>query len=138
MLILFVLAVLAHVAGNALGTRLRENGDTPLAEDGQTPMQHVNLCRRTAKENFAPTTSLSRRRALGWTILIVTCTGIIVGAMLGGYLLTRISGELSMSSIGFAILFCGAMGGFVTFLTSSFLKVTFAAFLQSHRDSVPR
>lgn len=137
-LILFVLAVLAHVAGNALGMRLRENGDTPLADDGLTPARMAGRRRRPTKGDFAPVTPLSHRRALGLIILILTCLGIVAGAALGGSWVARIGGEPTLVSVGFAILFCGAMGGFATFLMSSFLKVTIGAFLQARRESMTR
>src|SRR5262245_13086936 len=61
--ILFALCVVAHVAGNAIGTKLREFGDTPLEAD-DTPAR-VPPIAKPAPSDFAPVTRLRQRRPLG-------------------------------------------------------------------------
>src|SRR5947209_1275592 len=74
------ISIFCHVAGNCLGTRLREIGDRPdLVSDPSTAAS-----RQPRAQDFAPVTQLSRRHSLGWTIVIASSIGITSGAIGGG------------------------------------------------------
>src|SRR3954471_13353917 len=57
-------SIFCHVAGNAIGTRLRAIGDRH--EDATEEEREVRI-RRPKPQDFAPATQLGQRRSLGWT-----------------------------------------------------------------------
>ncbi len=137
-LVLFVLAVFAHVAGNALGTRLRENGDRPQPPDDRTPLK-LPLNRPPLQDEFAPKTQLGERRPMPWTHLIVTCSGVLVGASLGGLLLTLLNWDrITIASMLFAIFACGVLGGLAGFGIGSFVRVMIGVQSQALREAKRR
>ena len=60
-LILFVLAIFAHVSGNALGTQLRDNGNCPIAEDGTILPQPKPSPRELTDDDYTPPTRFRHR-----------------------------------------------------------------------------
>src|SRR5688572_726592 len=65
-LVLLALSIFAHVAGNAIGTRLREIGNR---KDNRA----FDLQPQASREpRFAPVTRLGQRQRLGWPIVIAT------------------------------------------------------------------
>lgn len=138
-LILLILAVFAHVSGNALGTRLRENGNRPISSDGEKLNRPRFRTRPLNNDDYAPTTQLGRRYALGFVVLIATSVGALLGAAGGGSLLIFLNWQrITIYAIGFAILFCGLLGGFAGFLTSSFLHVLLGAQSEAVRHAKRR
>lgn len=132
LLIFFALTIAAHVAGNALGTQLRENGDRRKDAD----RDGVQLARRpVASTDFAPASQLHYRSALGRPIFITTVTGIVTGAVLGGYGLTTLMEHPTLASIALGVIASGVLGGIWTFGASSFLQVASGALRQAARDS---
>jgi len=132
LLILFSLTIAAHVAGNAIGTQLRENGNRqPMAND-QTPRQ---TRRRVASTDFAPPSQLHLRSALGKPILITTVMGSVAGALLGGYGLTTFMEHPTLLAIALGAIASAVLGGIWTFSASSFLQVASSALRQAARDS---
>jgi hypothetical protein len=134
LLILFALAIFAHVAGNALGTRLREHGDRPLRSDGETPTKSP-AWQRAADSDFAPTTRLGTRYALGKPTLIATVVGVVLGGVLGGGGLTLMMERMTVSTVGLAVFASAVLGGIWAFLAASFVQVSFGAAWQATRDS---
>ncbi len=134
LLILFALAVVAHVAGNALGTRLRANGDTPLPEregDRYEPPQ----TRVPGQGDFAPTTKLHDRGALGLPIAIATAAGVVAGGLLGGALLGLVAQPApSWPAVLLGAAACGVLGGIWTFIAFGFIQVAGGAVWQATRD----
>jgi Flp pilus assembly protein TadB len=130
-LILFALAIAAHVAGNALGTQLRANGDKPLpGKDGKPTMQWIR--RPPTADEFAPATELGDRRSLGRPIVIATISGGVLTAVLGGILLLTILQRTPtlVALIGGTVA-CGALGAFWTFLAFGFVQVAWGAICQA-------
>jgi lipid-binding SYLF domain-containing protein len=127
--ILFILAVIAHVAGNAVGTKLKENGSRrPRNDDAQTKTIELS------SEHYAPTTKLSEKSSLGVTIIILTVAGFVIGAVGGGGLLTYLNWEkIIWPSIALAAIASGVLGGLAGFMMSSFVHVMFVAQLQAWR-----
>src|SRR5436309_15378284 len=60
------LSIFCHVAGNCLGTRLREIGDIPDLTTDDSATKRI----QPRPQDFAPVTHLGRRHSLGWTIVI--------------------------------------------------------------------
>ena len=83
-LVLLALAVIGHVAGNALGTRLRQNGSRPVDEEGLDLPSAKPWPRALSPDEFAPATQLSRRSSLGRPIFVATVLGTIAGGIGGG------------------------------------------------------
>ena len=105
--VLLAIRSLLHVAGNAIGTRLREIGDQP-ANSGRGSMHRF---RHPQAGDFAPATQLGQRRSLGWTIVIATFTGIIAGGI-GGGLWTWLasSGPIGPLNIAVGVVAFGVLG----------------------------
>ncbi len=135
-LTLLVLAVFAHVAGNAVGTRLRDGHRSPASQSRTpSPPAHHPL----DEEDFAPTTQLGQRRSLGWVVIIVTGLGVALGGLAGGIALTIWNWErISIPGVVFAFLFTAVLGGFAGFMASSFVRVFVGAHFQALRHSKRR
>ncbi|MCH7726903.1 MAG: hypothetical protein IH991_10530 [Planctomycetes bacterium] len=131
-LILLVLAVFAHVAGNSLGTKLRDNGDQTVTGDRKSG--RASLRRKIRRNEFAPATNLSERYSLGITTIIITGTGAILGVILGGGFLALANLErLNWASLTVAGVASGVIGGLFGFLISGFVYVTLIAYFQAMR-----
>lgn len=117
-LLLLVLSIIAHVAGNVIGSRLRDGQAGQTAE--QEKHEHVSSLH---ERHFAPVTKLGRRHSLGMLPLISAITGCCMGAGLGGgwtAVLTQRYFEW-MPVIVAAVAF-GVLGGLGGFLTAGFIK----------------
>lgn len=132
-LVLLALSIVAHVAGNAIGTRLRENGSRPLpGEVGRPefltrkPGSQVKAC------ECAPATRLGGRHPLGWLIIVATIAAFLLGGLAGGVFLAWLCWEKStVVSILCGAAASGALGGFGGFLVSSFFRELFRAHAQA-------
>ena len=130
-LVLLVVSIALHVAGNAIGTRLRQLGDRPPPEAAAArapgaPQPH----------EFAPVTRLSLRQSLGWSIVLATTVGALSGGI-GGGVWTWVASrsppgplEIIVGVIAFAVL-----GGLAAFATVAFLQVLLGAMWQALRGS---
>ena len=129
---LFILTVAAHVAGNAIGTQLRENGN-------RQPLSDLDAMRRRrrpiAATDFAPTSQLHHRSALGTPIIITTAVGSAAGAVLGGYGLTTLMETPTLLAILLGAVASAVLAGIGTFIASSFLQVASSALRQAARDA---
>ncbi|MEO8495918.1 MAG: hypothetical protein ABI614_12660 [Planctomycetota bacterium] len=132
LLIFFALTIAVHVAGNAIGTQLRENGNRrPIANHDVAPRTR----RPVASTDFAPASQLHHRSALGTPILITTVMGSVAAAVLGGYGLTTLMEHPTLLTIALGIIASAVLGGIWTFGASSFLQVLSSALRQAARDS---
>jgi hypothetical protein len=119
MLVLFLALALAHVAGNAIGTRLRDEASH--ANQRSPALPEVSRGVASADETPAP---LSQRRPLGVTRIIFTLGGAVGGAMLGR--LALVSGQwipLRAGDWAVGIASCAVLGALAGFLASSFVQV---------------
>jgi hypothetical protein len=128
--VLFLLAILAHVAGNAVGTQLRDQRprrDVHAAPDGG---RHPPL----SAQAFAPKSHLALRQRLGWMVPVIAClSGIAGGAMGGGWLIRMNAHQIDAGSMLLAYASCGVLGGIAGFLLYGFARVTFQAVREAHR-----
>jgi hypothetical protein len=128
-IVLFGLVVFAHVAGNAIGTRLRASGSR-LANRAQT----TNL-QRSEAPTFAPATRLRQRKSLGRTIIVVTTAGIVVGALVGGLGFSLLANQpVTIASVAMGATASAVLGGIWTFMAASFVQVAIGAAWQASRE----
>lgn len=133
--ILFALCIVAHVAGNALGTKLREHGDTPLGED-RVPTFRAAVRAKPTAGDFAPLPRLHGRHSLGRHILVITAIGGFAGGTLGYFGIEWLAGE----HVGWKVLAvgcsaCVVLGAIWTFAAASFLQVTLGELFQFRRET---
>lgn len=131
-IVFFLLSIAAHVAGNAIGTRLRDNENRPGGRS--TAANDAADAEVLTTAHFAPTTKLSRNQALGLTVIVCVGVGVVVGGAVGGWLLAWAVGEkATWANMSLGIGAFGVIGGFLGFLTSSFLKVLITANIEAWR-----
>ncbi len=133
-----------HVAGNAIGSRLRQRGtqhsiadlrEGPTGEGLGLPSGR----RRIQPHQFAPVTRLSRRTSLGWFPVVVTVLGGIAGAIGGGVTLQRTNpAAATVSTMSLGCLASGVLAAFWTFWMFSLLQVFLGAWWQAHRHGQRR
>jgi hypothetical protein len=122
----FLVLVVLHAAGNALGTSLREGANRELAADEKFPQPAA-----PAPELVANSPSRLREQTpLGSLVFVLTGLGAALGGSLGSlayaYWTDANAAGLIVGSISAAIL-----GGFFGFLASSFSKIIFRAWRQA-------
>ena len=126
-LILLGLCLFAHVAGNALGTRLRDGGPTPPQSRPSPPLQ---------SGHYAPATRLGLHQRLGRAILICTALGAVVGAGGGGTALAMINWEnVTLANMSLAAASSAVLGGLFGFWLGSFLQIAFQALAEAHKNA---
>jgi len=123
---LLLVAILAHIAGNWLGTRLRDMGDRPANEfDFPDAPVTQGLAKGTLpSQHFAPVSHLHSRGPLPRSVLITVICAFAAGAC-GGTLMVWL---FSPKSPTWMMLICGATAFGVLAAIWSFIV---AAFLQS-------
>lgn len=133
---LLVLAIVAHVAGNAIGMRLRQHGGKrdPAVEREAAPFKGPEAS-RLGEHDFAPVTRLRQRDSLGKPIFYITALGSLACAILGGYGLARLLGEnATVANVGVGVLASGVLGAIWSFIAGSFLQVAGTALWQASRE----
>lgn len=131
LLVLFALAVFAHVVGNALGTKLRDSAEQPVAAKGKP---RLRSWRRATARDFAPATKLGARAALGRPAVIATVIGSLVSALFGGGILILLMERMTVGTVALAIVAPAILGGIWTFAATSFIQVSYGAARQASRD----
>jgi len=122
------LSIFCHVAGNCIGTRLREIGDTRELRQDDAPAKRAS----PRPQDFAPVTHLSRRHGLGWSVIIASSVGITSGAVGGGlWTFAASRGEVGVLNIAVGIVAFGVLGGLAAFATVGFAQVLFSALWQA-------
>jgi hypothetical protein len=128
--IFFLLCVVAHVAGNAIGTQLRDVGSQdPSAKAAK------NRFRAAMPNDFAPVTRLRERYSLGKRNVAITLIGTVVGGLLGGGGLLWLGGWKTtwvVAALGFGA--SAVLGGIWTFAASSFVHVMLGAWFHAAKD----
>ena len=128
-LVIFLVAVAAHVAGNALGRQLKEHGNRPLSDHAPTSARAQRAVR------YAPRTRLSDYGALGFGTVALTMVGVVAAAVGGGYWLVHSMGDhFTISTLLVALIAFSVLGGIWSFLMVGFISVAVTAWRQSSRD----
>ena len=130
--LLALLMIIAHVAGNAIGTELRQRSDENSSLPTETGLDN-DPRRRPHSSEFAPPTRLSHKAPLGWFMRIMTSLGVIAGAITGGIFLVKTSKiPLPYSTVAFGCLAAGVLGGMFAFWLFSLAQVFLSAWWQAH------
>jgi len=106
-------SVAAHVAGNALGTRLREAADQRLERPPGRPAAIIPT---------AEPTPLERRTSLGRLVPVSVGIGSVCGGLAGSYALFVAAGASVAGAVlgGISSAVIGGLGGF---LLASFMEI---------------
>jgi hypothetical protein len=129
-LILAILVVIAHVAGNAIGTSLRDSV-RPKLQPRETIPHSGAIAKLTA-----PVSRLAESRALGRPIYWITAASAIVWGICGITLIKWISAKpISLASSIVGALVLAGLGAFWTFVIGSFIQVAFGAIFHALRQS---
>ena len=135
---LLVLAVIAHVAGNVIGTQLRHRGDQAMRGSMGKNVRNSHR-RRVNPQEFAPTTDLRRRTALGRTMVVMTAAGAVSSFLAGGILLAWANQhQLTAASLILGASALGVIGGLAGYLSSCFFEVLGGAVIQAQRQAGSR
>ena len=131
-LVMLILAVVCHVAGNAIGTRLRELGDHPSVREPAAYVPH----RRLEVTDFAPATRLCERTRLSLVMIIFSVAGaVLVGLPGGAALIWLVWSHANLPTAIVAVLSCSVLGGFLGFMASSFTQTAAAAWWQARCEA---
>jgi hypothetical protein len=128
--VMLVLSVIAHVAGNAIGTRLRElsGRQRPKRSEGSS----TPTLDRPAAHDFAPVTRLGQRTSLGWPIIVGTAAGTLAGGIGGGvWTVFNARGAVDPFSIAVGVLAFAVLNGIGAFVIFGFLQVGLGALRQA-------
>jgi FtsH-binding integral membrane protein len=126
--LLLMLTLFAHVAGNAMGTRLRQEGN-------RTAQQSPDRISIDTSQHVGIGTPLGKRASLGRGMILVTILGVVSGAILGGTLLAWThSNQLTFFSLTLGVFASGVIGGLSGFLAGSFLSVLAQVVLQVQKE----
>lgn len=130
-LVFLILSIFAHVAGNAIGTRLRENGSQHrVADDASQGETRGSATPEIPR--YAPQTKLSQRQSLGWPAFAATGAGLFLGGGGGGiWTASGAAGDAAEFSILVAVVAFAVLGGFAAFLAFSFAQVGLGALRQA-------
>jgi len=129
-LLLLVLAIVAHIAGNSLGTQLRQIGDAHDSHDAPARPRR----RTVAQHEFAPETQLCRRTSISRTMIAFTIAGAVLLGVMGSAALFWLTwGQVNLPTAIVAVASSCVLGGFVGFMCSSFAQVAGGAWWQARR-----
>lgn len=127
-LVLFLLTVIAHVAGNAIGMQLRQHDGRHATNEHERAAMGVIEPDQLGEHHFAPATQLSRTQRLGWIVFGCVIFGVCFGGVVGAWLLHwAIAEKSTWANMSVGVIAFGVLGGFFGFLISSFVKVLFDA-----------
>jgi hypothetical protein len=124
----FLLLIVLHVAGNAIGTSFRNEASRAAESEERfsPPVAAAHLVANSPSR-------LRERTPLGWPVFVLTSCGAALGGTLSSlayaYWTKVNAGELIVGSVSAAIV-----GGFFGFLASSFLKNIYRAWRQALED----
>ena len=129
-ILLLLALVLAHVLGNAVGTKLR---DRSVGREHADPAMtsHRPLPRR---ELLSPK-RLTERARPHWITLVFTAGGALAGGYFGGSALAASYPDATAAAVVVGFVSSGVLGGFAAFTASSFLWVARAALSEAHAAS---
>jgi len=128
-LCILCLLATAHVVGNVVGTRLREEATEIAARGSDDRPTFPPVAARPARAK-----QLSLHSPLGRWIFLLATLGVVGGGTLGEMLFF---GHASPKAVIVGTISSAVIGGFVVFLAVSFLAVGLSALWQAHFDKPP-
>ena len=130
-LLLLALSIVAHVTSTAIGTRLREIGSMP---DADEPGPTRRAKRDVRHDEYAPVTGLGRRVSLGRSLIAPTVAGAMLFGTCGGALLIWIAwSSMNFPTALVAVGSSSVLGGLLGFAAGSFTQVASGAWWEAHR-----
>jgi hypothetical protein len=145
-IVLFGLLVAAHVGGNWIGTRLRDEATIDAEHDASRPISlspsldatGAGLAARRAIVSETGPTQLQARRSLGWTIPVVCVAGGVLCAAVAAIALASLQGpSVSIWALLLGTASGGVIGGIWGFLGASFWRAASLALDEASRGSRP-
>jgi hypothetical protein len=116
-LIFVALLVAAHVAGNAIGSQLRDQSSRELSRRESRPALPLRPIERDTPRLCTSTT-------LGRAAFAMTIVGAIGGAIAGWLVFDLVDhGQLAGGDWAIGIASCAALGGFWSFLGAGFFQI---------------
>jgi hypothetical protein len=135
------LSIFAHVAGVALGTRLRASEDQPLPSADENEVQieiEPGLIQplETKASDFAPATQLSHQKRLKRKpVYYAVGFGASLAAIMASVILTMVMCDnLAIANILFGAFSAAVIGGLFGFWLSSFFQVVRSALAEASED----
>jgi hypothetical protein len=129
-ILLLLALVLAHVLGNAVGTKLRDRSvGRADADPAMTPNHPI-----PRRELLSPK-RLTEPARLHWITLVLTGCGALAGGYFGGSALAASYPDATTAAVVLGVVSSGVLGGFAAFTASSFLTVARAALSEAHAAS---
>lgn len=136
--VLTLLSIFAHVAGAALGSRLRSSPDMdPDDASDDHPPEFLLQPTRARQSDFAPTTQLSEQKPLERKpIYIAIGSGAFIAATLASIVLTWFMWDnLAIANVLFGAVSAAVIGGIFGYLISSLYQVVRAALAEAQEQS---
>lgn len=131
MAVLLVLALVsAHVAGNALGTKLRNHSARRRVVPSSEPAR-----RAVPRRDIASPQRLTQRTRLHWMTLVMSGGGALAGGYFGGSALAANYPEATTAAVMLGVVSSGVLGALAGFTASSFLEVVRQALSEAHAAS---
>jgi hypothetical protein len=127
--LLFLLTMIGlHVAGNALGTTLRDHSSSQIHRQSPPPAEFGLSATLGAWKTFTP--RLSEHTRLVWVIRAVSLAGALAGGVLG-YTVFGQMGPVSAAGLAIGAISFAVLGAFFGFLIGSFLEMLLSAWRQA-------
>lgn len=133
-LLFFLALAAAHVMGNSLGTKLRDQATRQIA--AELAIRPPPAAGPMRLDVLAPQ-QLTGRGRLNRITMLLSIGGALVGAELGGIGLAAIHPQASAAAVALGVISLAVLGGLAGFLASSFLWVVRQALAEAHRGAAP-
>ncbi len=131
-LLMLVLAIIAHVAGNSIGTRLRSFGSTQVDDRCDAAQRQLD---RSTYNSPPPASNLSHRTKATKTMIGFTIAGAAIVGSMGSALLIWITWQqLNLATAIVAILSPTVLGGLLGFTVSSFTQTAGGAIWEARNS----
>ena len=131
-LLMLLLLVAAHVAGNAIGTSLRDRAVTERRESNEPPPK---VLRPRIRSDSPPANRLQDKQPLERLMLLVAILGGLVGAVFGGVLVTdAYRDRITVAAVVFGTIASGVIGALVGFVVASSFGITARAWQDMWRE----
>jgi hypothetical protein len=134
-LVLFVLSVLAHISGNALGTRLRACGDQPVDEQDR-PLAQPGLHSRNVPRQPGPR-RLSERTRIGILLSAIVVVTFAAGAGGGAWWTLHFQTNPSSQDVALATTAFGVLGAIWGLIAGGFVVVGAGALREANQGAQP-
>ena len=137
--VILAMAIFAHIAGNAIGVRLRTEGDQAKSETSLPSTDFHDTRQKLQAQDFAPDSQLRRHTTIGRPMVVTTLIGAMLSAVAGGIALASVNQDhLTLTSLLVGASAFSVIGALVGFLGGSFIGVFSSAIFHAQRDVPPQ